>query len=283
MAASVRARLATLARTRGQSFDLLLTRYCLERLLYRLSLTPHQDSFILKGAMLMACWYDVPHRPTRDLDLMGMGDPTHARLLQIFTEVCAISLEDGVVFDTASLAVGEIRAQQIYGGLRVRTRATIERAQIPVSIDIGFGDATEPGLETLALPVLLDMPAPTLKTYARETVIAEKFHALVVLGLANSRLKDFYDMWFLASTYDFDGNRLARAIQATFQRRQTPLPVEIPDALTDHYASDPARQRQWEAFVADLAERPLSFTDMIGALAIFLMPHVEMARQMERV
>jgi predicted nucleotidyltransferase component of viral defense system len=195
--ASVRARLLKLAKERNQPLDLLLTRYVLERLLYRLSITEHRERFVLKGAMLMTTWFNDPHRPTRDLDLLGFGDADPDALLIVFREICAVAADDAVIFDIKGLAVDRIRDDAEYGGLRIKTTATVDGAKVRVLIDIGFGDAIEPGLTEMDLPVLLDLPAPCLRAYARETVIAEKFQAMVMLGRANSRMKDFYDIWML--------------------------------------------------------------------------------------
>ena len=271
--ASVRARLLNLARKRNRPFDLLLTRYVLERLLHRLSRTPYRDRFVLKGAMLMAAWFADPHRPTRDVDLLGFGDPDPGAVLAVFREVCAVPAEDGVAFDLDSLAIDRIREDAVYGGLRLKATATVDGAQVRVVVDIGFGDSVEPGLEELVLPVLLDLPAPRLRAYARETVVAEKFQAMVALGRANTRLKDFYDIWLLASSHDFTGNRLAQAIAATFQRRDTALPLAPPEALTAAFAEDPAKQRQWRAFLADVAVDPGDLRTVLQDLAEFLMPH----------
>ena len=190
----------------------------LERLLYRLSLSRHRDRFVLKGAILMATWLHDPHRPTRDLDLLGFGDPDPEAMLAVFREVCAIKVDDAVVFDTDGLTVDRIRDEQEYGGLRLRTTATVDGARIRVVVDIGFGDAVVPGVEEIELPVLLDPPAPRLRAYPRETVIAEKFQAMVVLGRANSRMKELYDIWILDVPSRFKDDGLARAIAATFTR-----------------------------------------------------------------
>lgn len=228
LGASIRARLLNVARQRDLENNLLLTRYALERLLYRLSNTPHRDRFALKGAMLVATWFESPYRPTRDIDLLGFGEPDAGAMLGLFREICAIDIDDGVVFDNDALVVDQIREELAYGGLRIRTRAKVGGASIPIVVDIGFGDATEPRLETLDLPVLLDQPSPRLKAYAPETVIAEKFQAMVALGRANSRMKDFYDIWSLSRQHAFEGDRLARAVAATFARRNTAIPAEVP-------------------------------------------------------
>lgn len=276
--ASVRARLLNLARERNQPFDLLLTRYVLERFLHRLSQTPYRDQFVLKGAMLIATWFADPHRPTRDVDLLGFGDPDAGGVLATFREICAVPAEDGVAFDLDSLVVDRIREDAVYGGLRLKATAIVDGARVRVVVDIGFGDAVEPGLEELVLPVLLDLPAPRLRAYARETVVAEKFQAMVVLGRANTRLKDFYDIWVLARSYDFADDRLARAIAATFRRRDTAIPLEPPEALTTAFAEDPLKQRQWRAFLADVAVDPGDLRAVIQDLAEFLMPHSRQAR-----
>jgi hypothetical protein len=185
--ASVRARLLTIAKQRNQTLDLLLTRYVLGRVLYRLTLTPHRDRFALKGALLVTAWFADPHRSTRDVDFLGFGDSDPEIILANFRDVCAVQLDDGVTIDRQSLRVDRIRQELEYGGLRLRGVARVAGARVTITIDIGFGDAVAPGLEEMELPVLLDLPAPRLRVYARETVIAEKFQAMVMLGRANSR------------------------------------------------------------------------------------------------
>lgn len=274
----MRARLLVIGKGRGQTFDLVLTRYAIERLLYRLGKSRFRDRFVLKGAMLMTTWFETPFRPTRDLDLLGYGDPDATGMLAIFAEICAIDANDGVVFDGNGLSVDRIRDELEYGGLRLRTNADIGGATVRVSIDIGFGDATEPGLEELDYPVLLDSPAPHLRAYARETVIAEKFQAMVLLGRVNSRMKDFYDIWLLAKTHPFEDDRLASAIAATFERRRTAIPADIPDAPTQGFASDPTKQQQWSAFVRSLEDNVPPLTEIVAEIAKFLMPHAARAR-----
>ncbi|NKJ09397.1 nucleotidyl transferase AbiEii/AbiGii toxin family protein [Rhizobium sp. SG741] len=273
VAASVRARLLQLAKTSGQSFDLVLTRFALERLLFRLSQSPHADRFILKGAMLMMSWFDDPHRGTRDLDLLGFGDPEPDPMLKTFRDILAQQADDGVSFDAETLRVDRIREGVEYGGLRLRLAASISGARINLTVDIGFGDALVPGAEVLNYPSMLDFPAPRLRAYARETVIAEKFQAMVMLGLANSRMKDFYDIWILSRSFNFSDDRLARAIAATFERRETPIPTDLPDGLTNAFAKDEQKQRQWRAFVEGVAHDPGDLTKIIPEIAAFLMPH----------
>ncbi|MCR5857459.1 nucleotidyl transferase AbiEii/AbiGii toxin family protein [Mesorhizobium sp. J428] len=277
--ASVRARLLQLSRQNGQSFELVLTRFALERLLFRLGQSRHSNRFVLKGAMLFMSWFDDPHRGTRDLDLLGFGDPEPEEMLETFREILADAANDGVSFDVGALRVDRIREDVDYGGLRLKTTASISGARISLSIDIGFGDALEPGAEMLDYPTLLDFPAPRLRAYARETVIAEKFQAMVALGRANSRMKDFYDIWILSRSFAFHDDRLPRAIAATFARRGTPIPTELPDALTPAFAADEQKQRQWKAFAEDVALDPGDLTNVIGDIAEFLMPHAAVAAQ----
>lgn len=264
--ASVRQRLLNLAQARGQPMELLLTRYALERLLYRLSMSPHRERFVLKGAMLLATWFDEPHRATRDVDLLGFGDPAHDALLGTFREIMAVEVNDGMNFDLEGLRIESIREEVQYGGSRLRTTAALAGARIPITVDIGFGDAVEPGLEDIDLPVLLDMPSPHLRAYPPETVIAEKFHAMVALGRANSRMKDYYDVWMLTNTFELEPERLRRAIVATFARRNTAVPSAVPDGLSNAFAEDPGKRRQWEAFARNLSGPVPEFHAMVAVL-----------------
>lgn len=264
--ASVRQRLLNLAHARGQPMELLLTRYALERLLHRLSLSPYRERFVLKGAMLLATWFDEPHRATRDVDLLGFGDAAEDALLGTFRDIMAIEADDGVSFDLNGLRIEAIREEVEYGGSRLRTTAALAGARIPITVDIGFGDAVEPGVEYIDLPVLLDMPSPHLRAYPPETVIAEKFHAMVALGRANSRMKDYYDVWMLTRAFELEPVRLRRAIAATFARRNTVIPAEVPDGLSDGFAADPGKQRQWQAFARNLSGRMPEFDVMVREL-----------------
>jgi predicted nucleotidyltransferase component of viral defense system len=260
--ASVRQRLLNLARAREQPLELLLTRFALERLLHRLSLSPHRERFVLKGAMLLTTWFDEPHRATRDVDLLGFGDAAHDALIATFREIMAIELDDGVSFDLKRLRIEAIREEVEYGGSRLRTTAALAGARIPITVDVGFGDAVEPGVEDIDLPVLLDMPSPYLRAYPPETVIAEKFHAMVILGRANSRMKDYYDVWMLTNAFEINTERLQRAITATFARRNTEIPKVVPDGLSDAFAADIAKQQQWDAFTRNLST-PVTRLDLI--------------------
>ncbi len=273
MGASVRARLLAISKASGQVFDLVLNRYAVERLLHRLSVSAYARRFVLKGATLLMTWLDAPHRGTRDLDLLGFGDPDGENMLAVFREIMATDGDDGIVFDVAALKVERIREHLAYGGLRLVTTAEIGGARLKISIDIGFGDALEPEPETLNYPVLLGMPVPQLRGYARETVIAEKFEAITSLGRDNTRMKDFHDIWILSRAFSFTGDRLARAITATFARRGTPIPTAPPDALTPAFAADDRKRAQWTAFVETVDVDPGDLATILVDLSAFLMPH----------
>lgn len=212
MAASVRQRLMNIAKERKEDFGLVLTRYGLERLLYRLSKSNYRDQFILKGAMLFQLWSGHIHRPTRDLDLLGQGDPAPERFQQVLCDICRQGVEDdGLEFHTESVRSERMKEDEDYLGVRIKLQATLASARIPLHLDIGFGDAINPDPSEVTFPTLLDLPAPILKAYPRETVVAEKFQAMVMLGIANSRMKDFFDVWTLARQFEFSGPALCSA------------------------------------------------------------------------
>jgi len=250
MAASVRARLLNLAKAQGSEFNDVLIRFALERILYRLTQSKHADRFVLKGALLFTLWYDMPHRTTRDADLLGFGASDLRTITDTFREIADITLDDGLVFDSASVTAEEIRKEASYAGARVIIAGELARARCKVQIDVGFGDAISPAPVDSVFPVLLsDLPAPRLRTYPKYTAMAEKLHALVTLGMANSRLKDYFDLAVLVEREDLDNELLANAVNATFERRGTPLPKALPEGLSDKFASDPTRQALWQSFV----------------------------------
>jgi predicted nucleotidyltransferase component of viral defense system len=270
--AAVRARLSRLARERGEDFQLVLTRYANERLLFRLASSRHAHRFVLKGAALFTLWTGKPHRATRDLDLLGFGDPGVDHVREVFAEVLALDVaDDGAHFDLGSLAVGLIREEQEYGGVRVELVARITKAQVRLQVDVGFGDAITPEASVVEFPPLLDFPAPRLRAYPRETVVAEKLEAMVHLGMANSRMKDFYDVAVLARDFDFDGELLTRAIRATFERRKTALPTSTPVALTPAFAEDATKKTQWSGFVRKAGVRDAGGLDVtVDAVRAFV-------------
>ena len=276
--ASILARLLTLAKQRGDDYSLLLNRFALERLLLRISTSPHANRFLLKGALLFALWYDEPHRPTRDADLLGFGADDEANLIATFRDIAAMEVGDGIMFDLESVKADAIREGNTYGGTRITLVARIGSTRCALQIDVGFGDAVTPEPQTIAYPTLLkDFQAPTLRAYPVYTVIAEKYQAMVMLGQANSRMKDFYDLAVIARRSELDGATLAAALAATFARRQTALPSERPLALTSQFSQDPAKRRQWQAFLNKNRITAGSLTDTVGLLNLLLWPPTEVA------
>jgi predicted nucleotidyltransferase component of viral defense system len=271
--AAVRAQLQRRARERGEDFQLLLTRYANERLLYRLAQSEHAPRFVLKGAALFTLWTGNPHRPTRDIDLLGFGEPGEQAVRETFASVLALDLpDDGVRFAPDSLAVSLIRDDQEYGGVRIELLAGITTAKVRLQVDVGFGDAVTPEATIVDYPTLLSFPAPRLRAYPRETVVAEKLEAMTTLGLANSRMKDFYDIAILSQLFAFEGQLLTRAIRATFERRKTPL-VMTPVALTPAFSEDPTKKTQWSGFVRKAALREAgTLSQAITAVATFVAP-----------
>ncbi len=277
--ASLLARLLTLAKQRGEDYSLLLNRFAMERLLFRVSQPPFADRFLLKGALLFSLWYDEPHRPTRDADLLGFGAGDEESLVATFRSIAALEMDDGIVFDPDSVKASPIREEAPYGGTRLKLSAQVGSARCHLQIDVGFGDAVTPAPQLATLPVLLDdFQAPTLRVYPVYSVIAEKYHAMVILGQANSRMKDFFDLAVIARRTRLDGATLAAAIAATFERRQTPVPTQLPFALTDDFAQDLGKLRQWHAFLNKNQLTAASLADTVALLRLLLWPATQVAR-----
>jgi hypothetical protein len=275
VAASVRDRLTQRARANAENVQLVLTRYAIERLLFRLSLSAHRDLFVLKGAMLFSLWTPTPYRATGDLDLLGYGDAGVERVAAAFREICTTDApEDGVTFQPDTVRAEPTRPEDEYTGVRLTLQATIAGARLPIQVDIGFGDAVTPGTRDVEYPSLLDMPPARLRAYPPETVVAEKFQALVALGMLNSRMKDFFDLWAISGTFPFEGVVLSEAIRATFDRRATALPLDTPIALTSAFAEDAGKQAQWQAFLrrTNIALAPEPLPDLLRLIVDFLMP-----------
>jgi predicted nucleotidyltransferase component of viral defense system len=277
--ASVRQRLANFARDRREDFQFVLTRYALERLLYRLGQSRYRDRFVLKGAMLFQIWIGHTHRPTRDLDLLGNGSMDAESVKKAFQDICraAVRDDDGLLFDPATITVEQVREDAEYHGHRVKFNALLTNARIPIQVDIGVGDAVTPTPEEVDYPTILDFPPPRLRVYPRETVVAEKLQAMVMLGIANSRIKDFYDLHVLANTFEFDGETLSGAIAATFARRRTELPPDVPIALTQEFWGEGSK---WRAFLNRNKIDPADsdYSGAIGRLRNFLLPPIQALR-----
>lgn len=278
--ASVRARLLNVAKAQGVDFNQVLVRFALERILYRLTQSPHADRFLLKGALLFTLWYDMPHRATRDADLLGFGASDLESVAQVFREIAALDVDDGIVFDATSVTVGEIRKDAGYGGVRVIILGDLAKARCKTQIDVGFGDAVTPGPVASVYPVLLDdLPAPRLRAYPTYTVVAEKLHAIALLGMTNSRVKDYFDLSVLLERETLDGDVLAQAIRATFERRGMAVPDELPVGLTDEFAHDASRQALWQAFVKKNELTPEPLVDIVDRLRTALGAVLNSARR----
>jgi predicted nucleotidyltransferase component of viral defense system len=278
VAASVRARLLNVAKTQGVDFNQVLVRFALERILYRLTQSKYADRFLLKGALLFTLWYDMPHRATRDADLLGFGASDLESVAQVFREIAAVTVDDGIVFDPASVTVEGIRKEAGYGGVRVVIASQLAKARCKTQIDVGFGDAVTPGPVDSVYPVLLDdLPAPRLRAYPTYTVIAEKLHAIALLGMTNSRVKDYFDLSVLLERETLDANLLAQAIKATFERRGMAVPAELPVGLTDEFAHDASRQALWLSFVKKNELDPEPLAAIVARLRLALKPALDRA------
>ena len=280
LAASVRDRLLNKARAEKLDYNLLLTRYALERMIYRLSISAERDRFLLKGALLFDLWFDLPHRPTHDADFLGFGSADIPQMAAVFRDICRIEVDDGIVFDPNSVKAAEIRKEANYAGIRVTLMGMLNKARCPVQADIGFGDAVVPGPDEVDYPVLLaEMAAPHLRVYPRYTVVAEKLEALTSLGMLNSRMKDYFDLWVLVRYSEFDLQILIRAVAATLDRRQTGIPNGVPIGLSDEFANDPLKEKQWNAFLRKNSIAPKPLSEVVTDLRDFLMPVLASAAQ----
>lgn len=278
MAASVRQRLLNLARERKGDFGLVLTKYGLERVPYRIAQSKHREAFVLKGALLFELWTEQRYRPTRDADFLARGENNPERFVAIFKEICQADVEqDGLRFDAATVTAERITEDADYEGIRVKFVGYLENARIPIQIDLGFGDVITPSPFETEIPSLLELPKANLLTYPRETVVAEKFEAMVSLGLANSRMKDFYDILSLNRDFPFEAASLSEAIKRTFARRNTKLPSGTPLVFTSEFFEDGDKKKQWAAFCNKNRNYvpEMSLESVCKEIATFLMPLIE--------
>lgn len=275
LAQSIQTRLLRHARTVGVDPNLVLTRFAAERLLYRLSRSPHAERFVLKGAFLLLVWLGETIRPTRDVDLLGFGNLADEELARIFREVCSTAVDpDAMVYLPDSIRIAAIRPEDRYGGKRVALEARLGRARLRVQVDVGVGDAVTPEPVWLEYPSLLGLPPARLRAYRPETAIAEKVHAMVTLGSKNSRMRDFFDIDALAQHEGFKGEGLVEALGATFARRRTPISADLPLALTPAFAESGEKQAQWAGFLKKnhLSSAPPDLGQVIERLVRFLGP-----------
>ena len=271
-ASSFRQRLLNLAKAEGRVFNHLLQFYAMERFLFRLSQSSHRDLFVLKGGLMFRVWHGAAARPTMDIDLLAQADNQPESIAALFREVCVTPCEeDGMFFDAASIVATVIKEDARYSGVRLNFLAYLGNARVPMQIDLGFDDIIHPQSEEVRLPVLLPLPAPVLSGYSKESVIAEKYEAMTQLGLLNTRMKDFFDLWFLSQNYAFNGDRLAGAIAKTFHHRGTMLSM-TPSAFSPEFAND--HQAQWKSFRNRIADHnsPAELYQVTTMLQGFLIP-----------
>jgi predicted nucleotidyltransferase component of viral defense system len=281
VAASVRQKLLNNAKSTNRPFQEVLQYFAMERFLYRLAQSPYADKFVLKGALMFTVWGAPATRPTKDIDFLARTENTIAAVVPIIRAVCTQPVEpDGLVFDDRTVEGALIKEDADYEGIRVTFLATLQNARVSMQLDLGYGDVVVPSPKMAEYPVILDLPAPRVRAYSRETVVAEKFEAMVKLGQLNSRMKDFFDLWLLSRQFDFDGVTLATAIGKTFENRKTQIPTEAL-ALSSAFADDPTKQTQWKGFLrkARLEKAPEDLHDVLDALREFLQPVAGAARE----
>jgi hypothetical protein len=275
--ASVRGQLENLAKESSRPLQELMQYFVMERFLFRLSQSEHADRFVLKGALMFAVWGSHQSRATRDIDLLARAENSVDAMTDMIKDVCRLSVKsDGVGFLSDSVRGAIIKENAEYSGVRVTFVAKIQNARLPMQIDIGFGDVIYPSATIIDYPTMLDFGTPRLKGYPKETVIAEKFEAMVKLGQLNSRMKDFYDIHLLLRQFEFDGEILSLAIKRTFENRGTRIESE-PFVFSPLFIADSVKQTQWKAFVrkSKLSVAPDSFADILGEIQTFLLPLVQ--------
>lgn len=271
--ASIHARLLDRAKQDKRPFNELLQYFAMDRFLFRWTRTTHATLFVLKGAMMLRVWNASESRPTMDIDMLGKRHNDEQTITKIIRDVIAIDVEsDGLVFDPDSVTVIRIAEDVNYHGLRINFRGRLGNAQIAMQVDIGYGDVIYPEAEITELPAVLDFPPVRFLCYSVESAIAEKMEAAVSLGDVNSRMKDFFDIWTLSRQFNFNGERLSKAIRLTFAKRKTELPKAI-GAFTKEFVE--LKQGQWTAFRKKLGHGPQSFGEIVAGVELFLSPIAE--------
>jgi len=277
ISASVRSRLLNLARSTGRNFQELTIRYTVERFLTRLVMSEYRNRFILKGAMLYIPWELDNKRTTMDLDLLGFGDPDMENLKYVFKQICKTEIEnDGLVFDIENIIATPIREESVYDGVRVIIQVFLGKMSIRLQVDVGFGDHVVPEPRSTEFPALLTDHGPVIRSYSPETVIAEKFNAMIILGMANSRMKDYYDIWMLSQNFIIDAEVLMEALEQTFNKRRTKFPDNIPIALSNDFFTNESKKNQWNGFIRKQrkTESIPGLSETVKTIHAFLMPIV---------
>lgn len=277
LSASVRQRLLNKARQTNRPFSEMAQYFAMERFLYRLSKSPFADKLVLKGALMLLVWKAPLARPTMDIDVLGQIDNSLEVIVEMIKSICAQRVKsDGITFDSNSVVGERITEDADYEGVRIKFRGKLGTARISMQVDVGFGDVVVPSATPVAYPIILDFPRPYLFGYSMESTIAEKFEAMVKLGILNSRMKDFFDIWFLSRQFNFSGTMLHKAVKATFSTRSTDIP-SVPVAFMAELSRDPIKDTQWKAFIRKnrLLNIPKDFQVIVTDIASFLGPIVK--------
>lgn len=278
IAASIRAKLENKGKETNRPFAEVLQYYSMERFLYRLTQSEYANHFILKGALLFTAWGVAQRRTTLDIDFLSKTNDDSGKLEEAFRKICQVQVpEDGLFFDPSTVHGEKIKENADYEGLRIRFKGFLERAKIPMQIDVAFGDAIYPKPLLIQYPTILDLPKPSLKGYTFDSVVAEKFEAMIKLGDINSRMKDFYDVWLLSRKLDFDGESLCEAVRRTFARRKTELPPNTPLFSKDIYDQRSDRQTLWKAFLRknQNEDAPETLNETVPSIENFLVDPIQ--------
>lgn len=279
--ASIRARLKNKTKEIDRPFSEILQYYGMERFLYRFSQSKYAEKFILKGALMFTVWQVPERRTTLDIDFSARFDNQIASIEKVIRDICKVPvLADGLMFDPKTVKGQKIKEDVDYEGVRVKFRGFLERTRVSMQIDVGFGDIIYPKPKIINYPVILDLPSPHLKGYPVESVVSEKFEAMVKLGLLNSRMKDFYDIWLLMRQFDFNGSKLAEALKRTFEHRKTLLPADRPLFTEEIYDEKSDRQTLWKAFLkkGDITHVPEKLSTTAKAIEEFLIKPLDAIR-----
>jgi len=275
MAASVRTRLLQKSKEQGKTFDEIMTLYMLERLLYRLSFSQYREQFVLKGGLLLCVLFEDMHRTTKDADLLARQLASQLDIMgDIFRKICSAPYNDGLTFDSDTLQTVRIKEDADYEGVRVNVVCHMGQAKKVLQVDIGFGDVVVPKPQSMKYPTILDMESPEILAYSIESVIAEKFEAMISLARMNSRMKDFFDIYTISRQFDLDGRVVYEAIFETFQHRGTVYEKDA-YAFTDEFKTLPEKNLQWKAYMKRSIHQDLQFEDVMDVVKAFLLPVFE--------
>ncbi|MBX7066369.1 MAG: nucleotidyl transferase AbiEii/AbiGii toxin family protein [Parachlamydiales bacterium] len=269
LAESIYSRLKNVAREKKRPVQEILKYYAMERFLYRLSISSYSDSFYLKGGLMLMVWDPMSHRSTIDIDLLAKTSNDLSHLFKILQKIGSIDQpEDGVIIDSNSFKLAASQIDAEYQGVSASFLANLFTAKIPMQIDFGFSDLILPNPAQIKYPTILNLPAPQLKGYTPQTSIAEKFETIVRWGLANTRMKDFYDIWKLIQQFSFDQKELKGIILKVLKNRGTTL-EGMPQAFSESFYKNETKNEKWNAFLKNISHEPLPLEKVIGDLKLF--------------